>query len=410
MSNEKSSKVFGGTLIVAGTSIGGGMLAMPITTGLFGFFGTIIILFFCWLFMYWTATLILEASMHFEEETSFLTMAKKTLGKTGTVITCISFLLFFYALIAAYLSASGAILFEAIGGFSGLDLPAWLDIIPILITFCPLIYFGLSIVDQINRYLMIAMLFAYTAIIILMAPSLQTTKLFYTNFDFSLLSFSVVVTSFGFHATIPSLVTYLDKDAKSVKKCLFYGSLIPLVAYIFWELVTLSVLPISGEYGLASGFKHEISLGTLLQKNLHNNFIAILARIFSIFAIMTSFLGVAQGLFDFIKDGVKIQNGKIKKRLSFVLTFLPPVLFIIFMQKGFIALLEYAGAMVSIILGIIPILVVLRLRELYKSKKIYRAYGGRISLLFGLLFFSFVVLLVILKNFSIISFPVDNLI
>ena len=97
MSNEKSSKVLGGTLIVAGTSMGGAMLAMPITTGLFGFFGTILILFFCWLFMYWTATLILEATLHFQEESSFITMAKKTLGKIGVFVTWISFLLFFYS-------------------------------------------------------------------------------------------------------------------------------------------------------------------------------------------------------------------------------------------------------------------------------------------------------------------------
>lgn len=95
MLSEINSKVFGGTMLIAGTSIGAAMLAMPILTGLFGFFGTTIILISCWLFMYWTATLILEASLQFDNGTSFITMARGTLGRGGAAITWVVFLLLF---------------------------------------------------------------------------------------------------------------------------------------------------------------------------------------------------------------------------------------------------------------------------------------------------------------------------
>lgn len=404
MLNERTSKILGGTMLIAGTSIGAAILAMPILTGLFGFFGTIAIMLGCWVFMYWTATLILEASLSFEDGSSFISMASRTLGKTGAVITWACFLLLFYSLTAAYLSGSGRIIIDALEGFLRIELPKFLDIFPLLILFAPFIYFGLSVVDHLNRYLMIAMFLAYGVITFLLLPKVQIDNLSYMDWSFSLLSFSVVVTSFGYHVIIPTLVTYLERDIDAVKKCLFYGSLIPLIIYFLWELTILGVVPVKGQLGLLQAFQDDVPLVKLLRVHTGHEFVATLARGFSIFAIVTSFLGVAQGLFDFLKDGIKAHDSHKKRMLAFLLTFIPPVLLIIGFESGFIALLEYAGALVSIILGIIPILVIWRLRERKNYQPAFRAIGGKLCLILGVMFFSFVVLLVILKNLNIINF------
>ena len=148
----------------------------------------------------------------------------------------------------------------------------------------------------------------------------------------------------------------------------------------------------------------------LLRIQLKNDFITFLGQGFSMFAIVTSFLGVAQGLFDFLKDGLKARGSHKLRILAFILTFLPPLLLIIFLERGFITLLEYAGALVSIILGIIPMLIVWRLRMKQKIILTYRAPGGKVALSLGILFFLFVVMLVILKNTGVISFNISHLI
>jgi tyrosine-specific transport protein len=398
------SKLFGGTMLIAGTSIGAAMLAMPILTGLFGFIGTLIIMIACWLFMYWTALLILEASLQFTDEASFVTMARSTLGHVGAGITWVTFLLLFYALVAAYLNGSGSILLDAVERFLHVDIPPFFDLLPLLILFAPFIYFGLSIVDHLNRYLMIGMFIAYIAISFWLMPHVHMENLSALNWKFSLLSFSVVVTSFGYHVIIPSLATYLDRDVVRVKKCLFYGSLIPLIIYFFWEFSILGSVPLTGDYGLMHAFKEDMPLAKVLRIQLGNDLIAVLAQAFSIFAIVTSFLGVAQGLFDFLKDGLHAKKSKQRRILAFVLTFLPPIAFILFFRSGFIATLEYAGALVSIILGIIPILMVIALRKTSHKKIIYRAPGNTITLYLAIVFFACVVLIVVLKNFKIISF------
>ena len=407
---KRQSKIFGGTMLIAGTSIGSAILAMPIMTGLFGFFGTVVIMIACWLFMYWTAMLIVEANLQFADGASFVTMARRSLGPIGAGATWCSFLLLFYSLVAAYLRGSGHILMDALESTLPEPLPKNLDILPLLLVFAPFIYFGLSIVDHLNRYLMVGMGLTYAAIIFWLFPHVHVDRLLYVNWSFSLLSFSVVVTSFGYHNIIPTLVTYLDHDVKSLKACLFFGSLIPLLIYLLWEVTILGTISVSGAHGLAMAYNGDVPLVRLLRFELNSDLISALARGFSIFAIVTSFLGVAQGLFDFLKDGLRTGTSHTGRMVAFLLTFLPPVLLIIVFESGFIALLEYAGALVAIILGIIPILIVWRLRAVNGERIAYRAPGNRLALALGLCFFAFVVMLVVLKNAGLLTFDVESLI
>nr|NGX29103.1 Tyrosine-specific transport protein [Candidatus Anoxychlamydiales bacterium] len=59
----KSNKFLGSVLLISGTTIGAGMLGLPVMTGFAGFFPTLALLFFFWLYMLVTAFLYLEANL-----------------------------------------------------------------------------------------------------------------------------------------------------------------------------------------------------------------------------------------------------------------------------------------------------------------------------------------------------------
>ncbi len=406
MPSKSTSKIFGATMLIAGTSIGAAMLALPVLTGLFGFLGTVAILFLAWGVMYWMALIIVEATLNFSEEVSFISLARKTLGRTGSIATWITFLLLFYALVAAYLSGCGKIIIDLVEVLLGTTLPPFFDLLPLLVLFAPFIYFGLGIVDQLNRVLMVGMLISYVVIAAWLLPLVNIDNLLITDWRFSLLSFSVVVTSFGFHVIIPTLATYLDRDLKKIKQSIFFGSLIPLLIYLLWEVVILGALARDGEFGLTYAYTHDIPLSKILRVQLESDAISLFAQAFSVFAIVTSFLGVAQGLYDFLRDGLNAHGNRGRENLAFLLTFLPPVLLVVIFQGGFLALLDYAGALVSIILGIIPILIVWRLRA-RGTTRTYRAGGGQGALILGLFFFGFVIALVLLKNLGVMNFALS---
>ena len=52
--------LIGGTLLITGTAVGVGMLALPVATGPGGFLPAVTIYIICWLFMLCTGLLLLE--------------------------------------------------------------------------------------------------------------------------------------------------------------------------------------------------------------------------------------------------------------------------------------------------------------------------------------------------------------
>jgi tyrosine-specific transport protein len=93
---KKNESILSGTLLVAGTSIGGGMLALPVLTSLGGFAPSLVIYFFCWLFMASTGLLFLEISLWMPEEANIVSMAERTLGKVGKFFSWGLYLFLFY--------------------------------------------------------------------------------------------------------------------------------------------------------------------------------------------------------------------------------------------------------------------------------------------------------------------------
>src|SRR5687768_1529820 len=85
---QMQARSVGCAMIVAGTSIGAGMLALPIVGGAPGFWDSLGLLFVMWLICTYTALLILEVCLALKKDhNSFDSMARITLGLTGRIIT-----------------------------------------------------------------------------------------------------------------------------------------------------------------------------------------------------------------------------------------------------------------------------------------------------------------------------------
>ena len=87
-----NSRIIGVTLLVAGTTIGAGMLALPLVTGPSGYLPAVFLLITYWAFMLYTAFLLLETTLSFPSGANLVTMARDRLGITGQAITWIVYL------------------------------------------------------------------------------------------------------------------------------------------------------------------------------------------------------------------------------------------------------------------------------------------------------------------------------
>lgn len=378
------SKLIGGILLIIGTSIGGGMLALPIANSLAGFLYSSLLLFGCWLIMTCGAFLILEVNLWFPAPNNLLSMAKNTLGTGGQIITWICNLLLLYSLLAAY-TAGGSDFFHHLLFLAGLSTPNWLAALLFVGSLGFIVYLGIRSVDYVNRGLMLTKFGSLIILVALVLPFVTASHVMSGELKSMTASTTVAITSFGFANIIPSLRTYFHSDVKKLRKVIFIGSLIPLFCYILWDLAIMGTIPRTGEHGLISMLQSKnstsefvIALSSLLQRDS----ITLFARIFTSICLATSFLGVALCLWDFLADGLQTFSKTSGKVILSGVTFLPPLIIVLIFPGVFIAALSYAGIYVTILLIILPALMAWIGRyHLKLAQNSYRVPGGKLTLI-----------------------------
>lgn len=373
-------KTIGATLLVTGTTIGAGMLALPVTTGSAGFFPAACLFLLSFVFMLMSLFLLLEVNLWSHKiSANLITLAKEHLGAIGQLVAWVSFLLLLYSVAAAYISAGGALVGSVLNAaFLEKVSPEYGMWIFVIIFGCFTV-FGTRGVDSVNRLFVFGLFFAFLFMIIFTMPQVEWQHFEEGNPSALWAAIPVTILSFTSHIILPSLRTYLAGDLKKLKKSLIWGSVIPLVCYLVWVFLIMGVLPPQGEFSLAKiGMRaHPVAgitdaLNTLVQVP----YLGIIVGFFSFFALVTSFFGVALSLFDFLADGLKIKKHFWTRIFLLLLMFGPPLAFSLYYPKGFVVALGYAGVFVAILYGILPAIMVLKGRYIEKLEFQYRVPGG----------------------------------
>lgn len=385
---EGKGTVLKGSLLVAGTSIGGGILALPVLTSVAGFFPSITLYFLCWLFMMSTGLLLLEVTQWMKKESNLISMAKYTLGTSGEYFSWVIYLFLFYCLNVAYMVGCGNI----VADFFQHRIPDWAGPIIFVIVFAPLILISTSLASRLNVFLFIGLVLSYFAFVFLGFRYVNTSFLNFSDWSKSAYVLPIAFTSFAYQGIVPTLFTYMHHDVKQTRQAILIGSFIPLFAYIIWQWLILGIVPIEGPNGL----KETLEQG---QNAVHplKNFITYapvyeIGQSFAFFALITSFLGVSLGLRDFLADGLKIRKNVNGKILLAVLVFLPPLIISVLYPHIFLIALDYAGGFgCALLLGLLPILMVWKGR--YYLHLNHNAeehlFGGRVVLFLLILFVLF---------------------
>ena len=211
-----SSRLFGGILLVSGTSIGAGMLALPVITSFGGFFPSLFLLGICWFFLFLTSLLLLDVNLFYApEEINLVTMSSRFFGLPGKAVTWVCYLLLLYSLTAAYIAGSTPIFLKALAFFVGESPPEWVGLTPLLLVFGFFVYLGTKVVDWVNRLLMIGLALSYFLILAFLPSHMNTHLLMHVNTKAMWIAVPVLITSYGFHIIIPTLSGYLKFDRKN---------------------------------------------------------------------------------------------------------------------------------------------------------------------------------------------------
>ena len=387
------NKTLGSTLIVAGTTIGAGMLAMPLTSAGIGFGFTVVLLDSLWLLLCFTALLFVEAYQTVDSDAGLGTLAEKYYGTFGRVVSTAVLIIFLYAILSAYVSGGSSILGGLLPTIVDAETTTKIAGVIFTVVFGSFIVVGTTSVDAVNRIIFATKILAFILVLGLLLPKVTVDHLLATPINNALLisAMPIFFTSFGFHGSIPSLNKYLDGNVKALRISIVVGTAIPLIAYILWQLATHGVL---SQTEFMEILERDPTLNGLAEAAHHitgSSIVGIVVRLFSALALITSFLGVALGLFEALEDLLKRVNISAGRKSLGLLTFLPPMLFAFFYPQGFITALGYAGQMFAFYAVVLPIAMVWRLRS-QNANLAYRVKGGKASLIIALVIGVFIVI------------------
>lgn len=379
--------VVGGTLLIAGTTIGVGMLALPVATGPGGFVPSMTIYLICWAFMLCTGLLLVEVSLWMPKDTSFISMADKILGPVGRGIFWVVYLFLFVTVMIAHAAGGGAVLLD----ITGWSLPNWLAVLIYTGVLAPVVYLGARSVDRLNMFLISGVVICYLAFLAVSFGKVDFTLLSYANWGKAWYALPILFTAFTYQVIIPTLMNYMERNVRKIRLAIFFGSSIPLVIYLVWEFVILGIIPSEGPNGLIeAGIQGQNAIGPLKQlvpQVFH------IGKFFGFFALTTSFIPLALSFFDFLADGLKWEKKGIRRASLCAVVFGVPMLIAIAYPRIFLTALGYAGGIsCAFLFGLMPPVLAWVGRYIKKYPQEGHQLPGGKPVLVGLMIFALLIL------------------
>lgn len=370
-------KQIGAVLLVAGTCIGSGMIALPMVLAKLGLIPSILLMVTIWFIMYYTSLINLELNLQAGQGLSLGALGRHFSGRAAALVGTISLKLLSYSLLAVFIYGGSSIFQELIASkmaveYSFGNIATCYALIAIALLLLPI-----KLIDYFNRFLFVGLLAVVAILLAGLAVTINWSELPLFSEQYSDLSvwvalIPVVFTSFGFQVIFHTLTNYCHNNVKMLKQAFLWGSLIPAVVYIVWTCSILSVVyqdnPQFYEQ-MATGKAEVGELIQVLSGIAKWQSVQLLVWWISLLAIATSVLGVGVGLCDSLKGMLteKVPNTGIRNILASILTILPAYLVVMYVPNAFIAILGFAGMILAVIAVLLPVYLFWQI----KTEKLY---------------------------------------
>lgn len=361
------NRITGSSLLLAGTAIGAGMIALPMTLSKVGLLPGLIALLLIWTNVYYSALTTADLNFRAGRASSINTLARHFRGKKTEWLCKICLFFFGLSLMVAYLSGGASIIETLLISAQENNITPYVPSFDAILAGFTLSLFVILIsntklIDSINRILFFGLIASLAIVIIGIGIHLQLDNLPWVGekvadpFAWFLL-LPVVFTSFGFQLTIPSIVEYLGIAPQDMRKSLFWGSLIPLVVYCAWCLVTLGVIHQSSPLHYHELAQNGKEVGHFIDVISHATQwpgLRSMSWIISILALVTSAIGVGLGVKSFWMEKLGHLT-RFRNPLIGLLVVILPYLITHLLKDIFLQALAFAGMILVTLSILLPV-------------------------------------------------------
>ena len=360
-----AGSTLGAAALIAGTTVGGGILAMPTVTAAAGFLPSTAALCGAWAYMAMSGLLIAELSLNSIAESGkpgqgVLKLYEASLGKNLGMLSAAAYFFLHYAVMVAYI-AQGGMNLQGFLTSMGLDSLAAIPGIG-QVAFAGAGALALYVADSsvaksVNNGLVLAGAASFLGIIgmgastadfsALIAPANQHPEQIIN-------ALPILFLSLVFQNVVPAVVKQLEGDRTKITTAIVGGTAVPLLMFLAWNAVILGNLPLDTVVDPVAFFQNS-------NGDPHLN---TLVTVFSELAIVTSLIGLVNGLLDGFTSATKLSTRAYEtyKPALFAGVFLPPLALSV-QPDVFQQALEWGGAFgVSTLFLVLPPLMVWQAR------------------------------------------------
>ena len=384
---HQPGSILGSTALVAGTTVGAGILALPAVTLPSGVIPSTVLLIAVWLYALVSGLLIAEVSLSAmrslgRESLGLLPMIESNLGLAGARIAGGAYLFLHYALLVAYIAQGGEILVSAAEQlFDVQNVPAWVGTTSFTLVFGGIMYFGRErLVEKLNSAFVAIVIASFLGLLLFGFGQVKGSGLLFQNWSALPNAVPVILVALFYHNVIPVVALQLEGDARLIRSSIFVGSAIPLIMFLAWNAVVLGSVSPALVQGVSNG-RTVFDPLQILRDNGTGEWLGVLVSVFSEFAIVTSFIGFVYGLLDLFKSISFVAPNELSLRKAYSLILFPPMSMSAVNPSIFFTALDYAGTFsISVLGGIIPALMSWKQRQ-SNSEHQPLVGGGKVTLI-----------------------------
>ncbi|MCX6707771.1 MAG: amino acid permease, partial [Candidatus Woesearchaeota archaeon] len=334
-------ELFEAIATIVGCIIGAGILGIPYVIAKSGFITGAMLIILLGIVIIVLYLYLGEIVLRTKGKHQLTGYAEKYLGRWGKFLMMISMLVGLYGALIAYFIGEGDELSAIFGGS-----PIYYTILFFLLG-ATLLYFGIETLEKSELFSVIAVLLIISVIIFFTYPHVNVDNLRMFDISKFFVPFGVLLFAYTGMIAVPEANEMLSHDKRRLKTAVAMGVLIPIIVYFVFSLVVVGSIGLSGFESLAGDQRiATIALGMVVNPNLF-----LIANLFAVFAMFTSFMAVGFALKEML-----IYDYDFKKKTAWAMTCFVPLIIALLSVTNFIQVIEIAGVIAG---GINAVLILL---------------------------------------------------
>ncbi|MFH1395461.1 MAG: aromatic amino acid transport family protein [Candidatus Omnitrophota bacterium] len=376
-------KIFTNSLLVTGMTIGAGILALPIKTGMAGIVPSLVSMFLIWVLMLGTAMVFIYKFTHPKTRSrNYPTLFQNELGTKGRWVSVFGYLVNYYGILVAYLTGASTILATLVP----INIPVNIWMLGFFVVLTGLALLGADKAKNANAFIMIAMIGAFGVLLFLSGSYIDVSRYNHKVWALMPTVMPIIIVAFAFHNVVPFLCKNLNGDQKASFKAVLIGSSMAIIINILWMFVVVGTLPLAGpgKATIISALQHDYPATIPLSLALNNKMITLTGMVFALAAIITSYIPTSVALRGFMRGIVSLHYKNPNKYVVLLLAYGPPFLVAMIYPDVFIKAVDIAGGFgILIVFGILPSLIMIKMAK--NRGKLFKIAAGIMIICFSVL-------------------------